>query len=181
MEITKKIAAGFFKICSWIILLLTVVSFVFVLIFPLFGLKPYIVQSGSMEPVIHTGSVVYINELAKNDIEVGDIIAYRLTNRIFVTHRVVEMSNDSVITKGDANESPDLAPISKKNIIGKFMFTIPWIGYPITRIKENPLIAIPLICGLLIIIIVDNLFDRNRLNQSKKKIKFKEADSSNSV
>jgi hypothetical protein len=61
------------------------------------------------------------------------------------------------------------------------MFTIPWIGYPITRIKENPLIAIPLICGLLIIIIVDNLFDRNRLNQSKKKIKFKEADSSNSV
>ncbi|MDY5955563.1 MAG: S26 family signal peptidase, partial [Frisingicoccus sp.] len=41
------------------------------------GINSFVILSGSMEPLIHTGSVVMVDSREK-DIEVGDIIMYRL-------------------------------------------------------------------------------------------------------
>ena len=40
----------------------------------LFGYIPYTVLSGSMEPEIKTGSIVYVKEADPDDIKVGDIL-----------------------------------------------------------------------------------------------------------
>ena len=54
-----------------------------------FGFRMYIVQSGSMEPVLKTGSLVIVNENARyNDVEVGDIVAFKTATGTRVTHRV---------------------------------------------------------------------------------------------
>lgn len=91
----------------------------------------YIVDSGSMSPAIETDSMIIVKELGAEEIEVGDIITYYGHNKYSrVTHRVVELSNgkDSIITKGDANNSNDPIPLDSSKLIGKVVITLPWIG-----------------------------------------------------
>ena len=44
----------------------------------LFGLKPYSVLSGSMESVYPTGSLLYIQKVNPEMLEVGDVITYKM-------------------------------------------------------------------------------------------------------
>ena len=56
------------------------------------GYDIYTVISGSMEPSIPTGSLVYIEGAQPEDIEAGDVIAFYGANdsAAVITHRVVE-------------------------------------------------------------------------------------------
>ena len=74
-----------------------------VLLLPgLFGIRPYVVYSGSMEPKIPTGAVVFTKEGAYS-LETGDIITFHNEDTV-VTHRVVKKEEGTFITKGDANK-----------------------------------------------------------------------------
>lgn len=76
-------------------------------------MEHYVVLSGSMEPEIHTGAMVYVDKnVTVENIETGDVIAFK-TNTMLVTHRVTEKDdkNKNFITKGDANENVDFAPV----------------------------------------------------------------------
>ncbi len=76
------------------------------------------ITSGSMWPALKRGDLVLIKGVsAKNEIKVGDIIVYR--NQIgFTIHRVVEMRESTVITKGDANNVSD-SPVGYDEIVGR--------------------------------------------------------------
>ena len=96
-----------------------------------FGVTSYTVLTGSMEPEVPVGSVVYAKAAEPAQLETGDIIVfYDGRNEIPVTHRVVEnqASEGQIITKGDANESADIAPIPYPNVIGKVVLHIPFLG-----------------------------------------------------
>lgn len=75
------------------------------------------VASSSMESNLHIRDIILIERNASY--EVGDIITYK-ENNYYVTHRVVEINDDYIITKGDANNVND-APIMKKQIVGKLI------------------------------------------------------------
>ncbi len=116
------------------------------------------VQSGSMEPQIHTGSIVFV--MPQDDYQVQDIITYRSerSKKETVTHRVVELIEDkelnkvSYITKGDANENPDPEPIAKRRVIGKVLFFVPYLGYAIAFAQSQlGLILLIIVPGTLII------------------------------
>lgn len=95
----------------------------------LFHLRPYVVLSASMEPKLLTGSLAYIDK-SQTDIQTGDIITYRLQDDSTVTHRVLEVTaKDTFVTKGDANESIDIQTVTKDNVIGKYVFSIPYLGF----------------------------------------------------
>ena len=49
-----------------------------------------------------------------------DIVTYKKDNK-YVTHRIIKIEGDKVITKGDANNVED-PPINKKDIIGKYVY-----------------------------------------------------------
>ena len=51
-----------------------------------FGYKPFIVLSGSMEPSIMTGDMVFVKETDPDSLKVGDVIAYKSGSAV-VTHR----------------------------------------------------------------------------------------------
>ena len=51
-----------------------------------------------------------------------------------MAHRVVEISDDEIITKGDANNTAD-EPISREQVVGRVAFSIPLVGYLVTAIK----------------------------------------------
>ena len=94
----------------------------------LFGYVPYAVMSGSMKPKIPVGALVYIDTNNKT-VQVDDVIAYSLSNGTTVTHRVAAVQDGGYITKGDANDDEDLAPVNANQVIGKYVFHIPLIGY----------------------------------------------------
>ena len=104
----------------------------------IFGYTPYIVMSGSMEPVIETGSVVYINENDR-DVEVDDIVAFREGNDVIVTHRIVgiDSTTGNYYTKGDNNENMDLSTVSQEQIEGTYSRHIPKLGYPLARFESK--------------------------------------------
>jgi len=117
-----------------------------------FSYRLFSVESGSMEPDIHVGSVVAV--IARSDYTVGDVITFRPSgSKSTVTHRIAEAQTDSnteqihYTTKGDANSANDVSTISKSQIIGAVVFSIPLLGYPVmfaqTQMGFVMLIIIP--------------------------------------
>lgn len=90
--------------------------------------RAFVVQSGSMEPAIKTGSVVITK--SKSKYEIGDVITFSLNGKSkeHITHRIINVS-DTFQTKGDANEEPDLWQIQPEQIVGKSIITVPYLGY----------------------------------------------------
>ncbi|HHU55148.1 MAG TPA: signal peptidase I [Acholeplasmataceae bacterium] len=92
----------------------------------IFGFEYYVVISDSMHPKIPKYSLVYI-DLNEDEINVGDIIAYR-TSSIPVVHRVVDIDGNIYTTHGDANQEESVEKVFKDDIIGVMKFHIPYIG-----------------------------------------------------
>ncbi|OYT55851.1 MAG: signal peptidase I [Desulfurococcales archaeon ex4484_217_2] len=96
-----------------------------------FGVKPYVVVSGSMEPTLNIGDIVFIGKTSFNDVKVSDIVAYYDGNNI-VIHRVVEIKNDDgkvlLKLKGDANDNIDPIDVTKELFIGSVVFKVPKLG-----------------------------------------------------
>jgi signal peptidase len=99
----------------------------------LFSIAPVVILTGSMVPSIKPGDVTIIRKCNINDIKVGDVIEYSLED-YNVIHRVIAVYNyyegTVLITKGDANKSPDIHPVTGNQVIGRLEYTIPYIGYP---------------------------------------------------
>lgn len=168
------------KICSFLstIVLLLLAAIALVLIGPrLLGYDQYAVLSGSMEPNIHVGAIVYDKEADPTELAVGDIITYRLSEGTLVTHRVtaIDHAASTVTTKGDANEAEDSSPVAFDDIVGRYAFSIPYIGY-ISIYGKTPL-GIGVVCGILILLILLNFLpdifsdddsDKEKSKESKK-------------
>lgn len=92
-----------------------------------FHIRPAVVMSGSMEPAIKTGSLLLISK-ADKDIAEGDVIAF-YSGKAEVAHRVIEITSEGYVTKGDANETKDFSVVSENMVIGKVLFWIPSLGY----------------------------------------------------
>ena len=163
------------KICSILssVVLITLALIAAALVVPKFlGYNQFAVLSGSMEPNIHVGAIVYAKEAEATELAVDDIITYRISGNTMVTHRIVAIDEVSgtVTTKGDANETEDAAPVSYENIVGKYAFNIPYLGY-ISIYAKTPL-GIGAICGVLIVVILLNFLPdalTEEENKDKKK------------
>ena len=104
------------------------------------------VQTGSMSKAIEAGDMIVVKK--ENDIEINDIITFKQGND-FVTHRVVEIYNDTLVTRGDANNTKD-DPITKSQVVGKVVKVLPGFGI-IRKILFNPFVLIALIVTLYLI------------------------------
>lgn len=90
------------------------------------------VKSGSMEPTLSVGDVIFIEPVGRQDLEVGDVIVfYRPGTDQLIVHRVVRKTELGIYTKGDANPGIDpWAPVPYENVVGRWMgLKIPsWTG-----------------------------------------------------
>ncbi len=108
----------------------------FALFFTMF--RPYVVLSGSMEPAIKTGSVCLVNIRADYaDVREGDVIAFKSSTGMPVTHRAIAVSEDGVETKGDANDVSDGITTTEANYIGKTLGAVPYLGYAVMFLKTK--------------------------------------------
>jgi len=104
------------------------------------NIKLMVVLSGSMEPTIKTGSIVIVKSV--EEYKVGDIITFGPNSKsnLPTTHRIFEIKNKDgqtvYVTKGDANNTEDLSEITKKDILGKVLFFVPYLGYAVEFAKQ---------------------------------------------
>lgn len=86
-----------------------------------FGYQVYSIRTGSMSDYLVVGDVIISKKYDGGELragEDGDVVTYLGEvegESAMITHRVIEVDGDTVITQGDANESAD-APIKKSDI-----------------------------------------------------------------
>lgn len=134
-------------------ILVIIFSFGLLVIFtflPITGnIKLLTVLSGSMEPRINTGSLIFIKPVGEYN--VGDIVTKTTEEKnVTITHRIIEKETvDGKIffqTKGDANNVADNEKTPAEMIVGKVFFNIPYLGYVVNFAKTTQ--------GLIFIVII---------------------------
>lgn len=144
-------------------------------IFPITGnFKVLTVESGSMAPSIKMGSIVVVKPM--KDYQIGDVITFGEMTKAasLITHRIFEVevkdSQNFYTTKGDANNGPDQKQITEKEIIGKVLFDIPWIGYAVSVAKKPIGFLFIIIVPALLVIIDEAVKIKKELKKSKQGI-----------
>lgn len=136
----------------------------------LFGVEPHIVLSGSMEPEIMTGSLVYVTRLSPaeaRELEAGDTVTFVNKGDIKVTHKIYEVVGPAYVkdqhgeTVLDENGQPTVAKdangepivmyvtygINNKNQANQYGYTLdgePGVGnLASTNVFGKPVFSIP--------------------------------------
>lgn len=134
----RRIMRGF----TWVfagILAAVVICFAFVSLTPGYNLR--VVLSESMTPTLKLGDMVLttpIDSPLSPEIEPGTIITYELGKEM-VTHRIISIEGEKLVTQGDAAEETDPWPVTMADIDGVHIFTIPKIGYIIDFARSSKL------------------------------------------
>lgn len=92
---------------------------------PIFGNKPVLIVSGSMEPAIQTGALTLVHYCGVNNFQVGDVCTYWSPDfGEYITHRVRVVGEDYLITRGDTNSVDDPTPVIEDMVMGKVVLTL---------------------------------------------------------
>ncbi len=119
---------------------------VFILMLTLSGMIR-VVLTDSMAPTIRAGDVIILKSPTTR-IAPGMIVTYSWNDKI-ITHRVMKVEGDTIITKGDNSDQADPWIIPVSNVIGVAYFSIPYLGYVLTFIRKP--------IGLLLVILVPSV------------------------
>lgn len=84
------------------------------------------VSTGSMTPAIRVGDCVLLDTTPYQEVQPGDIITYESLGSL-VTHRVVEVTPQGLVTKGDANPVNDPA-VDEAHYRGRVKLVLPGLG-----------------------------------------------------
>lgn len=141
----KSVIMTIINILLWIIVVIA--AFFTVLSFTAKSSKGYAsilgtilmpVQSDSMVPVFKKGDLIVVHELSYSQasaLDTDDIVTFRVEiggTSAFNTHRIVDALKDTsvvqYVTKGDNNDVADTGYIGPGDIIGKYVFAIPFLG-----------------------------------------------------
>ena len=137
---------------QWLIFI-GLLFFSFIILSPFLPIKDalltHIIITGSMEPVIKSGSVVLTQPINPATLKTGDIIAFSSPSnpKDTIIHRVDSISNTNPLTfktKGDANNAIDDWDVMASGVLGIHLLTIPYLGY------AGSFVRTPLGFGLII-------------------------------
>jgi signal peptidase len=119
------------------------------------GARTVIIISGSMEPIIHTGSAVIARPVPAESLKVGDVIVFAPDANAVVpkVHRIVSIRlKDGVrsyTTRGDANASADPGEVTLGDTGWHVWYSVPFVGYAVawgtSKTGVLALIALPLL------------------------------------
>lgn len=133
-----------------------------------FGYSIFQVITGSMEDTIKINDIVIVK--LTNDVDIQDIVTFR-SNGDFVTHRVMEIDGEEIITKGDANNTYD-EPITKEEIVGKVIYIVANVQVW-SQVLRSPEVVLAIIVTL---VVIKFLFAGNGHQKKKKKVKISKED-----
>ncbi len=121
-----------------------------------FGIKTYIIISGSMQPYLDIGDIVIVKNAKEEDLKIGDVISYR-EGKDVITHRIKEINiqNDEklYVTRGDNNNTDDSNLVKYEMIEGKVVKKVNNIGkIQLFLLKKEVIIGVVIIYYLYVIL-----------------------------
>jgi signal peptidase len=140
----QGLSRGFRRFSDALLMLVIIGALVLLLAPRLMGANLLVVVSQSMEPNIPMGSIVVSHpKTAPDEIRVGDVITFAVPDvgeeEILVTHRVVEVIGKGgelrFRTQGDAVDDPDMALVTRDQLVGQVWFSLPLVGYLVAFIR----------------------------------------------
>ena len=137
----------------------------------LFGLKAYIITTDSMKPHINSGDVIIISKVSEENLKVGDVITFKKDEEV-ITHRIIKINKseeNDYITKGDNNNIEDQKSISYKDIEGRKVLRIPFLGKIIMKLQDEVYIIILIIIALVLYLKTQITEDKHKMRREKKK------------
>ena len=103
------------------------------------GYQAYAVRTGSMTPELPPGDLV-IDAPATGPYTKGDVITFAVKAAPgmdpVVTHRVVDVADDEITTKGDANATADSGTRTTADVVGEVIHQIPNAGYVLVFLQQ---------------------------------------------
>lgn len=97
-----------------------------------FGYKPFIVLSGSMETEIFRGDLIIVKDTNSKDLKINDVIAFRDVENTVTTHRIIDILEKDekiyFVTKGDNNSSQDQNLVELSDVEGLYVTKISGLG-----------------------------------------------------
>lgn len=128
---------------------------------------------------IEVGDMIFAKSVDTSSLKVGDVISF-MEGGIVVTHRIIKIENESgkirFITKGDANLSKDTEPVLPEDVIGLYQSRISGIG-DFALFMQKPLgmivfIGVPL-CAFIIYDIIRRQRSANKASAETAEIEKK--------
>lgn len=140
-----------------------------------FGWKPFIVLSGSMEDTIMPGDLILTKEIDALELKEGDIISFRTNKYNVITHRIINIVDENgerkYYTKGDNNNSADSEPVCNEQIEGIYRYKIPKLGEIALNLQKPIGIVICVTLPLIILLIAQFADYKRQVKEKEKKQK----------
>lgn len=125
----------------------------------IFGYTVFQVSTGSMSGTIEVEDIIIVKILDnEEELKENDIIVFKQDKNI-ITHRLIEIKENELITKGDANNAQD-KPIQKNQVIGKVIKIIPNVAIW-KKVVLSKQVYIPIIITITLIIIISFISDND--------------------
>lgn len=172
MKVVKKIISIIIWILLFIVVAFNLYSFISTRVLEkefttINGYTMLKVDSGSMEPRIQVGDIIIIDTKPKK-YKKHDIITYRDETYSYITHKIVKVTDEGFITKGDANDSVDQGYVQEEQIVGVYKGRIRHLAILFIALR-NPFTAIMiLISGILACILISIDKNGNLLDVTKE-------------
>ena len=138
------------------------------------GYLPLIVLTDSMYPEIHGGDLIICHKGEPEEVQEGDVIAYfdpAGNGTTIVSHRVVEVSDEngeiSYITKGDANNTEDMLPVSEDDLVGVYVKRIPGVGNVAMFMQSTTGLIVCVLLPIILLVAYD-VIRRRRYDKKKQ-------------
>ena len=129
----------------------------------IFGVSAYVVLSDSMAPRFSSGDIIIIAQVNPTDLNEGDIITFisrdPLTFGEIITHQIEDIIEVNgllnFITKGINLNSIDSTPVSEQEILGRFVFHIPYLGFLVNYVQTTEGFIVSFVLPMSGLIIVE--------------------------
>lgn len=131
----RRAGRAWHVLASVVLLAIGLVALVAGVLPRLVGGGAYAVETSSMRPHLPPGTLVVVRPVDPGTLGIGDVVTYQLRSGepTVVTHRIVgiQVGKDGgprFITQGDANPSPDPAPVQALQVRGRLWYSVPELG-----------------------------------------------------
>lgn len=108
-----------------------------------------------MQPRINAGDMIFIKDKKTSAVKKGDIITFRLSDENLITHRVVSITDEGYLTKGDNNNVKDDWVVNPDNMLGEVKVIIPKAGYISSFLVSKAGFTIFILLPLLIFFLIE--------------------------
>ncbi len=132
-----------------------------------FGYGGATVVSGSMADEIEVGDFVITK--AQDEYDVGDVITfYDDESGAYITHRIILVSGDDYVTKGDANAAADDFSVPSSAVVGKVVSV--WKGFgKFADFLKSPLGMISVFGGCAVLWIIADIVSAIFVKKQKER------------